>query len=66
MNNKAYEQYQATQPAVHHEPPMIDPFDGEITGVEIGVCIVFVLAIVWAIYTACFTDNKKNKGEQNE
>lgn len=63
MNNGAYEKYQAQQPAIHHEPKAIDPFDGETTNTEIGVAVVFALAIAWAIYKSIFTDKKDKKDE---
>ena len=49
MDNKAYEQYKATQPVVPRaERVQAEPWP-ELTHVEITVIIVFAVAVVYAI-----------------
>ena len=49
MDNKAYEQYKATQPVVPRaERVAAEPWP-ELTHVEITVIIVFAVAVVYAI-----------------
>jgi len=61
MDNKAYEQYTATQP-VTPRPPRVEaePW-AELTGVEITVIIVFALAVVYAVYCIVRDHNKPPK-----
>jgi hypothetical protein len=50
MDNRAYEQYKATQP-VTPRPPRVEPEPlPELTTVEITVIIVFALAAIYAVY----------------
>ena len=50
MDNRAYEQYKATQPVTPRaERIQADPLP-ELTTVEITVILVFVAMVVYAIY----------------
>ena len=50
MDNKAREQYLASQPVVPR-PPRVEPEPWpELTQVEITVIIVFAVAVVYAIF----------------
>ena len=50
MDNKAYEQYKATQPVTPRaERVAAEPWP-ELTGVEITVIIIFAIAVVYAVY----------------
>jgi hypothetical protein len=50
MDNKAYEQYKASQPVVPR-PPRVEPEPlPALTTVEITVIIIFAVAVVYAVY----------------
>ena len=50
MDNRAYEQYKATQPVTPRaERIQAEPLP-ELTGVEITVIIVFAVAVIYAVY----------------
>ncbi len=50
MDNRAYEQYKASQPvAPRAERIQAEPLP-DLTGVEITVIIVFAVAVVYAVY----------------
>ena len=50
MDNRAYEQYKATQPVVPR-PQRVEPEPlPTLTTVEITVIIIFAVAVVYAIY----------------
>jgi hypothetical protein len=50
MDNRAYEQYKATQPVI----PRLERVESEplptLTGVEITVIVVFVALVVYAVW----------------
>ncbi|MCX7143910.1 MAG: hypothetical protein NT123_23285 [Proteobacteria bacterium] len=53
IDNHAYENYQKGQPPTRHvakEISAIDPFDGEITNTEIGICVVVALLVLYALW----------------
>ena len=55
VDNQAYTNYQKSQPAVQHtakEVAAVDPFDGELTIAEIGICTVSILLVLFALYRA--------------
>ena len=55
IDNHVYTNYQKSQPAVQHtakEVAAVDPFDGEITITEIGICTVSILLVLFALYRA--------------
>lgn len=55
IDNHAYENYQKSQPATHQtakEIAAVDPFDGEVTITEMGICVVTILLVLFALYRA--------------
>jgi hypothetical protein len=55
VDNHAYENYQKNQPAKHYatkEVSAVDPFDGEITHVEISICVATLLIVMYAVWRA--------------
>ena len=50
MDNRAYEQYKATQPVTPRaERVQAEPWP-ELTHVEITVIVIFAIAVVYAVY----------------
>ena len=50
MDNRAYEQYKASQPVTPRaERIQAEPLP-DLTGVEITVILVFAIAVVYAVY----------------
>ena len=55
IDNHAYEKYQKGQPPTRHigkEISAVDPFDGEISNTEIGICVVVALLVLYALWRA--------------
>jgi hypothetical protein len=58
MDNKAYEQYRASQPVVAPQRPEPAP-PWQATVLEITIIIVFVIVCIYAVYRAFRDSNKK-------
>jgi len=50
MDNRAYEQYKATQPVVPRSERVAQEPLPTLTGVEITVIVVFVALVVYAVW----------------
>lgn len=50
MDNKAYSQYQATQPKFSAPERAEAPPPLELSTVEITILVVFIALVIWAIY----------------